>query len=553
MGLLPTVPPDEYARALSQLRSVDDLASLLGVNPRQLRHYSYGKGRRYRRAEIQKRRGGVRRISQPTDGLKALQAKIALLLSSTYRPRDCVHGFVDARSIATNAAEHSGRRWVFNVDLEDFFPSINFGRVRGRLMVRPFSLPGPVATVIAQLCCWEDELPQGAPSSPVLSNIVSSELDSLLSRVSRRYGCKYTRYADDLTFSTDRESFPEPLGAQVEGAGAEARVGSALEAAIGSAGFRVNGQKVRLQRYNTRQVVTGLIVNEVPNVARSRVRRVRAMLRAWQVHGYDAAEEDFFALYDNRHRPFGNPAFRSVVKGNIDFIGMVRGNTDTIYLDLIRRFQAVDPSYVPRPDPLKKRSHLPRLDDALWVIESDWGQGTAFELEGIGLVTCSHALRGVDGDEKPTEVTVIEAWQPRAPNARQRATLLWQDAHRDIAVMRLERPSGRPLAVGPSTPLPVGHQVEALGFPKHSPGAGMWRDSGTITRHEHHIRSPRYMVSFAIVSGASGSPVLDSRHRVVGVASMGADSFEEAAQTQGVRFGVIPVGLLLEGPSVSSS
>ena len=503
MSLTPSVPPSEYATAFGVLSSVGELARILAVTPRELRRYTYGAGRIYQRTKIRKRRGGMRRISRPADGLKILQSKMAMLLSAAYQPRACVHGFVPDQSIATNAAAHEARRWVFNVDLKDFFPSINFGRVRGRLMSRPFGLPEDVATVIAQLCCYENELPQGAPTSPVLSNIVSSGMDANLERLSRRYRCTFTRYADDLTFSTDEAYFPASIGRQLTAHGCEAMVGPSLDTLIKSSGFEVNPEKVRLQRYDTRQIVTGLVVNAFPNVPRRRVRRVRAMLRAWRVHGYDAAEAEYRQYYDSKYRPFGEASFRSVVKGHIDFIGMVRGNIDPIYENLLDQYASLDTKYRVRPRSLRQRNHLQRFEDAVWVIEWQWGMGTGFELEGQGLVTCAHVLRGVDSDQNVTTVNRVEAWQPRSPNLKVGARVKWQDESCDIAVLQLDQPSERPLRVGPRAQLPIGHSVWSAGYPNQTDGAGLWRDAGVITRLDHHVQSPRYTVNFPIIEGAS--------------------------------------------------
>src|SRR5262249_16793586 len=119
------------------------------------------------------------------------------------------HGFKRKRDIRSNARQHRHRRWVFNIDLEDFFPSINFGRVRGFFIKnRDFALHEEVATVIAQIACHDNSLPQGSPCSPVISNLVAHLLDMRLVKLASTNGCTYSRYADDLTFSTNKKEFP---------------------------------------------------------------------------------------------------------------------------------------------------------------------------------------------------------------------------------------------------------------------------------------------------------------------------------------------------------
>jgi RNA-directed DNA polymerase len=224
---------------------------------------------------------------------------------AAYRAHPGAHGFIPARSILTNAKAHAGQRLVFNVDLKDFFPTINFGRVRGLFMAAPFHMGAPAATVLAQICTLKNGLPQGAPTSPVLSNFIATALDRRLTRLARDNGVRYSRYADDITFSTSQNAFPVGIVAFEQNA--EKRtpiVGEALAKAIAESGFQVNFGKVRLQTRHERQSVTGLVVNAAPNIERARIRRVRAMLHAWAKFGLDAAGAEHFRRW-RRARPKG--------------------------------------------------------------------------------------------------------------------------------------------------------------------------------------------------------------------------------------------------------
>ena len=223
-------PPPAAWCAMSKLESLKSasslrqLAVLLGVWPSHLSYVLYVKpGPKYTAFEIPKRGGGSRTIEAPNEALKHVQRQLYELL------RDCMkeiqdrtniqdhiaHGFVPRKSIVTNARRHRHRRWVFNIDLEDFFPSINFGRVRGFLLKnRDFELHESVATVIAQIACHNNALPQGSPCSPIFSNLIAHVMDIRLVHLASRAGCIYTRYADDLTFSTNKAEFPAEIAEQ---------------------------------------------------------------------------------------------------------------------------------------------------------------------------------------------------------------------------------------------------------------------------------------------------------------------------------------------------
>ena len=191
------------------------------------------------------------------------------------------HGFERSkppRSIFTNASVHKNRRYVLNLDLEDFFPSINFGRVRGFFIKdKRFELNQKVATVIAQIACFRNELPQGSPCSPVISNLLGRLLDVRLVRLVKKNKCTYSRYADDLTFSTNKKDFPAGIAEPIPDNSPRWRVSPALKKQIENTGFKVNHSKTRMQWRGSRQVTTGLIVNQKINVKSEYYRTARAM------------------------------------------------------------------------------------------------------------------------------------------------------------------------------------------------------------------------------------------------------------------------------------
>ena len=351
MSLQLSASGEELRRQFFALRIRQDVAELLDVDESLLIYHLYivPRSRRYTIFRIPKESGGFREITAPATSLKILQQKLNQVLQHVYEPKPSAHGFVPGRSIVTNATMHCGKEWVFNVDLKDFFPSINFGRVRGMLMAIPYELDEAAATVLAQICCFNNALPQGAPTSPIISNMICAKMDSQLQRLAKKHRCFYTRYADDMTFSTNLPIFPYAL-ASVDSTG-RVDVGGELQQIISDNGFEINPSKVRLQRKNRRQEVTGLTTNEKPNVRRKYVRQIRAMFHAWERFDLEAAEKEFRANYDRKHRsPFKDPPlFRQVVKGKIEFLGMVKGKDDPIYLRFLAQLRELAPDLVQRP------------------------------------------------------------------------------------------------------------------------------------------------------------------------------------------------------------
>ena len=193
-------------------------------------------------------------------------------------PPPLAHGFARGRSIFTNASVHKHRRYVLNLDLQDFFPSFNFGRVRGFFIKdNRFKLNEKVATVIAQIACHKNELPQGSPCSPIISNLLGHLLDLRLVQFAKKHKCSYSRYADDITFSTNLKNFPAAIAAPIHAVSSHWRLSAQLEREINKAGFKINSGKTRMQLQGSRQVTTGLIVNKKVNVRPEYYRTARAI------------------------------------------------------------------------------------------------------------------------------------------------------------------------------------------------------------------------------------------------------------------------------------
>lgn len=505
-----------------------DVAALLGVSDQALRYNLYVSGvkeSKYIRFNIRKKSGGVRPIIAPDGFLKTIQSRLHRILQYVYEPKDSVHGFTLKKCIVTNADLHDQRRWVLNVDIADFFPSINFGRVRGMLMAAPYNLPARVATVLANICCVDNQLPQGAPTSPILANMVCARMDAHLSQLSRAYRCSYTRYADDLTFSTDQTLFPREL-AELKPVDGKSKwfPGSKLNRTIQKNGFQINPSKVRLQKFNQRQEVTGLITNRRVNVPRKFVREIRAILHNIRKKGLAECQRDYEAKYAHRrqrHPKATIPPLKFVVKGKIEYVGMVRGKEDDLYFKFIKELDELVPNFVRVP---LRKDELEAVFDHIWIIETRNSQGTGFMLAGVGLITASHVL-GPDG----TEIRVTSASRQVAPKAE----VLMRDTVRDIAVLDIGVPPNdglQPSLLTPKALLPV----MLLGFPNHNVGDTVHIRSGHISSFRPDPKSPERLIllNAPVIYGNSGGPVLDKDFRVMGVALRGAENEAEAQRTE---------------------
>ena len=341
-----TRPPNKLAELFRGLSHPRDIADLLEVPYRNLNHWIYGtsESERYSTFYIPKKTGGLRQINAPNKNIKILQQKLNAVLLTVYSPKSSTQGFTPGRSVKTNALQHTQRPWVLNLDLDNFFPTIHFGRVRGMFMARPYDLPDNVASVLAHLCCHEGRLPQGAPTPPIVSNMICAKMDSQLQTLARECGAWYTRYADDITFSTRRKRFSSDLASPNKMG--QLQIGNRLREVIEQNGFTINANKVWLRGQHQRQQVTGVTVNDELNVPRRFSNQIRAMLHAWEKYGLADAQKTWEKEFapQHRHPDSDTPHFERVLKGKIEYLGMITGRDCSAYLKFMDKLWQLDPN-----------------------------------------------------------------------------------------------------------------------------------------------------------------------------------------------------------------
>jgi len=305
---------------LPVMSTAKDVAAALGISIKELRWLAFHSDAvarpHYVRFEVKKRSGGTRALAAPMPKLARAQEWILRQVLDKLPSEPPAHGFIRGRSTVTNAREHLRRDLVVNLDLKDFFPTIDFWRVRG--VFKRMGYSPAVATILGLLCteaprrevelygqklhvsAGDRALPQGACTSPAISNQVARRLDRRLLSRAKKLGWRYTRYADDLTFSAEQGKRGE-LG----------RLHAMVRHTLEDEGFELNPKKGRVQSVASRQTVTGIVVNQKPGVPRAEVRRLRAILHQARKTGLKAQNRE------------NHPHFEAWLRGKLAYLYMV--------------------------------------------------------------------------------------------------------------------------------------------------------------------------------------------------------------------------------------
>ena len=256
-----------------------EVAKLINIELRVITYvlYKIGIEESYKSFEIPKKAGGTRVIDSPNKQLKRIQRQLGKKIYDIHKnyidqkriASNISHGFETGKGIITNARIHKNKKYLLNIDIANFFSSINFGRVQGYFnKSQEFMFSKEVSTIISQLVCYAKKLPQGAPTSPIISNLIFNIVDLRILSLAKKYRLSYTRYADDMSFSTNNRSFKTDYIEFIK----------ELKVLLKNSGFDINESKTRLEYYSSRQEVTGLTVNKKINARRKFIKQTRAMV-----------------------------------------------------------------------------------------------------------------------------------------------------------------------------------------------------------------------------------------------------------------------------------
>lgn len=532
--------------SFNSLKDFRDVCNLLELTPTHLHYILFEKtpSHYYNSFTIPKKNGGVRNITASNGSLKILQEKLNQILQLVYTPNAAIHGFTLNKSIVTNASKHLRKKNLLNFDLLDFFPSINLGRVRG-VLISFFGLGSEAATIIANICCYNNSLPQGSPTSPILSNMICFDLDKQFQSFAMKNGCIYTRYADDITFSTSKSLFPKSIAFEENEI---IRLGPKIIKILEENSFKINPLKTRLNNRLQHLGVTGITVNEKLNVKRDYIKKIRAILRCLEINSLENAQSIFETKYKkikNKKPNSKYPSILTVVRGMINHVGHVKGNNDYIYLKLSDRFNMISPEKLIiksadlqhiTKEFYKDHTYIIDMDDIKTIydpkneklVDIYHGQGTGFLLKGIGIVTNAHVFKEIlelmsNGAIFHKDYR-IHAYK-HDDNEVYLLSIAFYDLEKDIMILTPDNIDFLSIGFDHNEIIRKEQLIDLIGYPNYLEGQDIRIENGFVQgiriHRGNHGSYIRYEISPTIYAGNSGGPIVNKNKEVIAVAVKG--------------------------------
>lgn len=508
---------------LNELQSKGDLAGFLGLSLEKLDLFVYPTSMYdlYRNRLVPKRNGGYRELLIPRSDLKRAQRLIASELEKGYKPLPCVHGFVKGRSIKTNAENHIGSQVIVGLDIKDFFPSISSRRVYGLLVSKKLGLTPEVAFCISRIVATPKGLPQGAPSSPIISNMICLGMDKQLMHLSREYRYQYSRYADDLTFSFKSSYFFY----RNFYSGGKLRLPNKLRNAItnfhGTESFELNEDKSFYSCSFSRQLVTGVVCNQKTNIKREQYRRLRSTLHRLSNGDIEGAMGCYYGKTIAKLTDAERGSFEASLRGSLDFYKSLIEDPWTSG-PLMRLGSLYNKS---KPEDTPVFPVALRQDSLLYLEGEDDKQnsfeGLGFYLAGYGLVTAWHVIcDAVSRDKNSREIKLFSS--DKTPLAIFRfGNEVVQDNKRDAAILQDVPPAilkNIPLLPSNMDLLTKGDRISAYQHHFSESRFSFELHSGDLLRvGEPSEEGTLCYTNCSFRHGMSGGPVFNGLGQVVGI------------------------------------
>ncbi len=511
--------PEQLGRFRS-ISSNQDLAEFLDMPLKDLTMLAYGKVIRYRLFLIpRKNSDNARKIEAPNPYLRRVQNRLAEIFSCIYNPPNSSHGFISGRSIVSNAKKHLRKKAILNMDLKDFFPSIKAGRIRGLFLSTVFNFPEEVANTLTNLVCLDQHLPQGAPTSPILSNFICYSMDKELTLYAKENNLTYSRYADDICLSSHSAAAIRRLCAINDDN--IVTVNEDVTNIIKRNGFTLNANKTHIAFSSSRQTVTGVIVNKKCNFPREDYRSLRVLFHNWKKHGgcmaaeeYAKAEPEYASRVFDENGP-SEEMLKKHIRGRLDFYHMITTGNDEPSTPLIRlwmMYRDITGEKVPEIFPseavtLTTCSYDYRISKSGSKLFC--ANGTAFLSSDNLLITCAHCLKP-SGIEPPAEARCLMT--PSLGLSRASLERFKFYSNLDIAYRALDG-SHQGLLLDRAYIPQIGEHVKAFGFA--ADGSILRQLEATVT--EIFQNKSRARVDRPFIHGMSGGPVLNKHNRVIGI------------------------------------
>ena len=529
---------DNITNSFLEIQTPEDLADYIEENVNVLKKYAFpGKRIFYSILIIPKKDYSPRLIEAPCDDLKRILRKITDQLTYIYQPPACVHGFVCSKSVATNARPHVNKYFVSSFDIKNFFPSISAKRVRGLFKSIFFYANDNLIDLLTNLVTLHKHLPQGYPTSPIISNMICLKMDKQITKYCKEKHLFYSRYADDITISGNSKRLISNIF--ISSKAEDLTLCPDFSNIIEDNGFSLNPQKTHISFKSDRQTVTQIIVNKKCNIPREVYRSLRVLFYNWKKNGWQYAANEYAKFIINHHYiSFKNDIndsmlanerlFKKHIRGRLAYYTMIDAQNSIPSAPLTKLWEMYQQCTEERVPMSFIESNVFQLEISYDYIadgklENFTSSSTGFLTEK-GLFTCVHGLKELNLNYNIPENTCVEVMLHSRKNSRNIPDTI---PVKDFILCEEDDIAFYPYRnTKPLSNLKINFNY----FPQlyeHVTGYGVPGEEKDVCHIESTVNSFKLSKSCVQITptfykGMSGGPVLNARQEVIGIIIKGS-------------------------------